>query len=58
MKHWNDLERQDLKEIENHQKNHYITFDQGAWDERQVENGPYGKVADEESRQQGNYSTL
>ena len=58
MKSWNDLELQDLRELEKHQTNSLVSFDDGTWKKRQDENERNNRMSGDESTQFGNNSTF
>ena len=49
LKHWNEVEKKDLKELENHQRKHFVAFDQATWDKRESRDNEYKNTLDEES---------
>ena len=53
LKHWNDVERKDLQELEKHQRKHFVSFDQATWDKRDSRDNEYKNMLDDESNQIG-----
>ena len=53
LKHWNEVEGKDLKELEKHQRKHFVAFDQATWDKRESRDNEYKNTLDEESNQFG-----
>ena len=58
LKNLNDLELQDLRELEKHQTNSIVSFDDGSWKKREEENKRNNRMSGDESSQLGNNSTL
>ena len=53
LKHWNDVERKDLQELEKHQRKHFVAFDQAIWDKRESRDNEYKNILDDENNQIG-----
>ena len=57
LKNLNDLELQDLRELQKHQTNSLVSFDDGTWKKRKDENERSNRMSGDESSQLGNNST-
>ena len=58
MKNLNDLELQDLRELQKHQPNSLVSFDDGTWKKREDENERNNQMPGDETGQFGNKSTF
>ena len=58
LKNLNDLEMQDLRELQKHQTNSLVSFDDGTWKKRKDENERSNRMSGDESSQLGNDSTF